>query len=149
MSNPNKSKSTITMAKQFEDLVREVDPDAASVEISDEVIDEPIKVAEDEFISIAGLASAGREKLLDALRAHAEKNKVVEYVPPQPTERQMTQTQLEMEAGRRAIQRHSAMDANRPQPKRDASEGFTTPVFRPASHVPNLNSGDLGARNVK
>ncbi len=111
MSNPNKSKVTLNMAKQFEDLVREVDPDAAPVEIADEVIDEPIKLGEDEFISIAGLASAGREKLLDALRAHAERTKIVDYVPPQPTERQMTQTQLEQEAGRRAIARHAGVPA--------------------------------------
>lgn len=60
--------------------------------------------------------------------------------PPAMTERQKSQIELEMEAGRRAVARHAAQAAHRPQPKPDPTEGKTTPVFRPEDYVPNLNS---------
>lgn len=137
MPNPNKDKPTLAVGAD------------ENIKIDVPVIDEPIKLGEDEFISIAGLASAGRDRLLDALRAHAEKTKAVEHVPPTPTERQKTQTEMEQEAGRRAVQRHTAQAAHRPQPKPDPAEGYTTPAFRPGDHVPGMNSGQLGARNIK
>lgn len=145
MSNPNKAKSTLALDAAPAAEVVEVE----TLTINEPVVDEPIQIAKDEFVSIAGLASAGREKLLDALRAHAEKTKVEEYVPPAPTERQQTQTQLEQEAGRRAVERHAAQAANRPQPKPDPGDGYSTPAFRPNDHVPGMMSGDLGARNIK
>lgn len=110
---------------------------------------EPIKLEQDEFVSIAGLASQGREALVAKLRDHMEKSAPKEYVPPALTERQMTRTQMEMEAGRRASERHAAQAAHRPQPKPEASDGYTAPVFRPAGHVPNFDSKDPGAQTLK
>lgn len=60
--------------------------------------------------------------------------------PPEMTQRQRTQIELEMEAGRKAVARHTAQQAHRPQPKPDPTEGKTTPVFRPEDYIPNLNS---------
>lgn len=152
MSNPNKTKpvlsaDAIVQAIKGDDGGTVLSP--ATIEIDVPVVDEPIQIAKDEFVSISGLASAGREKLLDALRAHAEKTKAVEYVPPSPTDRQKTQTELEQEAGRKAVARAASQAAARPQPKPDPSDGYSTPAFRPGDHVPGMNSGDLGARNIK
>lgn len=66
--------------------------------------------------------------------------KVPEYVPPPPTERQRTQIELEMEAGRRRVAQNVAHDAARPRPVKDPTEGHTTPVFRPKDHVPSMES---------
>lgn len=90
-----------------------------------------------EFVSIAGLAAQGREALLDALRKHAEKPKPV-YTPPAMTERQLSLREEELEAGRRAVARHAAQQAARPQPVEDrVKEGFTTPVYRPGDVRPD------------
>jgi hypothetical protein len=110
--------------------------------------DKPIEI-EPEFVSIAGLASKGREALLDQLRQHMEKGKQEEYVPPQPTARQLTQTQLEMEAGRRASERAAAQAAMYKKMEKDKSEGYTTPVFRPADHVPGFDAADPRAQTLK
>jgi hypothetical protein len=90
-----------------------------------------------EPVSIIGLAAQGREVLLEQLRQHAERSKPKEYVPPPRTERQMTQLQEELEAGRRTQQRAEAQQASRPVPKKDVSEGFTTPAYRPGDLVPD------------
>ena len=90
-----------------------------------------------EFVSLAGLASQGREALLDALRAHAEKPKPV-YTPPAMTERQLSNREEELEAGRRAVARATAQADQRPAPTEDRTkEGYTTPVFRPTDQVPD------------
>lgn len=69
--------------------------------------------------------------------------------PPEMTQRQRTQIEEEMEAGRRAVSRHAAQQANRPQPKPEPTEGKTTPVFRPEDYVPNMNSKSDAARGYK
>ncbi len=113
------------------------------------VEDKPIDI-EPEFVSIAGLASQGRDKLLDAMRAHQEKTKAAqEYVPPPQTARQLSQTEREMAAGRKASARHAEQAAYRPQPKPEASDGYTVPSYRPGDHVPNFDSKDPGARTLK
>lgn len=113
-----------------------------------ELEDKQIEI-EPEFVSIAGLASQGRDALVEKLREHMVKSAPKEYVPPAPTERQMTQTQREMEAGRKAVARAADQQAFRPQPKREASDGYTVPAFRPADHVPNFDSKDPAARILK
>lgn len=52
------------------------------------------------------------------------------YQPPPPTVRQAEQTRLEMEAGRRAVQRAEASQSFRPN-QTDPTEGTNTPVYRP------------------
>ncbi len=112
------------------------------------VEDKPVEI-EPEFVSIAGLASQGRDALVDKLREHMAKSAPKEYVPPAPTARQMSQTEREMAAGRAAQAKHAARDAVRPQAKPDASEGYTVPAFRPGDHVPGFDSKDPGAQTLK
>ncbi len=109
---------------------------------------EMVALEEKEFVSIAALASQGRDALLAAHRAHMA-NKPAEYVAPEPTERQKTRTELEMEAGRKASERHRLSALAALQPKPDPSDNYTVPVFRPADHVPNFDSKDPGARTLK
>lgn len=72
------------------------------------------------------------------------------YVPPPRTERQMSQLQEELEAGRRAQQRAEAQQASRPVEKTDmGKEGFTTPVYRPDNMVPDPMTGKMGAITEK
>jgi hypothetical protein len=97
---------------------------------------EPVHVPEPE-VSLASIASQGREALLDAMRRHSE-NKPPPYVPPAMTERQLSRREEEMEAGRRAVARAQAQQATRPVPTEDrVKEGFTTPVYRPDNAVPD------------
>lgn len=58
---------------------------------------------------------------------------VKEYVPPPRTERQMSQLEEELEAGRRRVAFNEAQQAARPpRPKAEvAAEGSTVPVMRP------------------
>lgn len=101
------------------------------------------EAAAQEPVPLVSLAAKGREALMEGLRQHAL-HKPPEYVPPPRTERQMTQLEAELEAGRRAQQRHAAQQASRPAPERNVNEGFTTPVHRPANMVPDPMTGKLG-----
>lgn len=94
---------------------------------------------EHEPLQLAAVASEGRDRLLAELRKHATKPKA-EYVPPPPTARQMSQTEMEMEAGRRATARHAERNPTPPNPNLTPSP--STPVHRPGTHVPGLNSRD-------
>jgi hypothetical protein len=97
---------------------------------------EPVAIPEPE-VSLASIASQGREALLDAMRKHHEKKPPV-YVPPPMTERQLSRREEELEAGRRAVARAQAQQAARPVPPEDrVKEGFTTPVYRPGNAVPD------------
>lgn len=96
-----------------------------------------------EPISIMGLAAQGREKLLDGLRAHAQRALPPPYVPPPMTERQLTSLQEEMQAGARAVARAQASKIRAGHPLLpQANEPLTTPVYRPNDHVPGMNSKD-------
>jgi hypothetical protein len=97
-----------------------------------------------EPISILGLAAQGMDALHDAIRAHNAQSAVKEYIPPPRTERQMTQLEAELEAGRRAQQKAQAQQDARPVPVRDLSEGVTNPVHRPNDMVPDPMTGKLG-----
>lgn len=98
--------------------------------------------ANQEPVSIIGLAAQGREVLLDALRRHNERAKPKEYVPPARTARQQETLEAELAAGRRTQEKAEAQQASRPPPEKSRNEGFTTPVHRPGDFVPNLNSRD-------
>jgi len=96
----------------------------------------PVEIPEPE-ISLAAIASQGRDALLEAMRKHAEK-KPAPYVPPPMTERQLSRREEELEAGRRAVARAQAQQAMRPVPTEDRTkEGYTTPVYRPGDAVPD------------
>ncbi len=85
---------------------------------------------------IGSIASKGMDYLHRKLREHANKPKPV-YVPPPITESMAQRIREEQEAGARAVAKHAAQQAARPQPPRDPKEGFTTPVYRPADVVPD------------
>lgn len=135
------TKPPMTLKKTAVQLAAEAEPPVSESS-------EPIEIKE-EFVSIAGLASQGRDALVEKLREHMVKSAPKEYVPPERTERQMSQTEREMEAGRKAVARAAAQQAARPQPQREASDGYTVPAFRPADHVPNFDSKDPAARTLK
>jgi len=95
--------------------------------------------------SLINLAAQGYDQLHEALRQHNLHNQPKEYVPPARTERQMSQLEAEMEAGRRSVAR--AEEARRLQAmvKEDLNkEGFTTPVYRPNNMVPDPMTGGMG-----
>lgn len=98
-----------------------------------------------EPVSVIGLAAQGREALLEGLRQHAARSKPKEYVTPPRTERQMSQLEEELEAGRKAQQKAEAQQASRPVPARDPSEGSSVPAYRPGDRVPDPVTGKLGA----
>ncbi len=155
MPIPNSKKPTMGLPKDtpFEDAVKRVIEDEAAVIASAAKIAALAKVEgnveiEQEFVSIAALASKGRDALVDAMRTHINRPEP-EYVPPQPTERQRTRTEMEMDRGRKTSERHAASALAALQPKPDPSDGYTVPVFRPGDHVPNFDSKDPGARTLK
>ncbi len=110
---------------------------------------EPIKVDTEEVVSIAALASRGRDALVDQLRKHMVNSAPKEYTPPGLTDRQAARLKEEMDAGRRASERSAAQSALARQPKPDPTVGYTVPVYRPADHVPNFDSKDPGSRILK
>lgn len=111
----------------------------AAAKAADEHSEEPLK--------IVNLAGKGYDELHDAMRKAAEANRKKEYVPPPMTERQLSLREEELEAGRRAVARAKEQQANRPAPKADLKEGFTTPVHRPGNVVPDpiLRAGPSAA----
>lgn len=95
------------------------------------------------------VAAQGMDALHEALRQRSQEAPPP-YVPPPRTERQMSQLQEELEAGRRAQQRAEAQQASRPVEKADLNkEGFTTPAYRPNNMVPDPVTGKLGAITEK
>ncbi len=132
----NKNKPTLSLG-----AARAADEDTLfkPLVVEPVVEEKPIEI-EPEFVSIAGLASQGRDALVDQLRKHMVNSAPKEYEPPKPTERQWSQTEREMEAGRRASERAAAQAAMHSQPKPEASDGYTVPAYRPNDHVPNFDS---------
>ena len=91
--------------------------------------------------STLSAAAQGRESLRQAFEAQKERSKPKPYVPPPRTERQMAALQEELEAGRRTQQRAQEQLDNRPVPKPDPNEGFTTPQYRPDDFGPRPGYG--------
>lgn len=88
-----------------------------------------------------------RDDLIRLLAEH--RNKPVEtYTPPGPTARQKSQTELEMEAGRKRSEWYAAQAANRPPQEPPKNEGSMTPVYRPGDHVPSMDKGHVDAKAV-
>lgn len=85
---------------------------------------------------LGSIAAQGMEYLHRKLREHANKPKLV-YTPPPITESMAERIREEQEAGKRAVAKHAAQQASRPQPPRDPKEGFTNPVYRPGDVVPD------------
>lgn len=107
------------------------------------------QAGEDTRPTLIGLAAQGMDALHDAIRAASEVNPEP-YIPPPRTERQMTQLEQELEAGRRAGLRAAEQAeigrvARARQTAEDkAKEGFTTPVYRPDDMVPDPMTGKMG-----
>lgn len=87
--------------------------------------------------TLIGAAAKGRDTLLAKLREHSQKPKEV-YTPPPMTERQLSRREEEMEAGRKAVEKHQAQIAHRPIPPHDKREGGpSVPLHRPGNLVPD------------
>lgn len=107
--------------------------------------EEPVAVhPQDE--SLVSIMAQGRDHLLQRMREHAAEAEAKKqgYKPPPMTERQLSALEEEQAAGRRAIERHAALQASRPVPPRDPSEGTSTPVHRPGNAVPSPFDGTNG-----
>ncbi len=104
---------------------------------------------EDSRPTLIEVAAQGMDALHAAIKAASDAQRP-EYIPPPRTERQMTQLEEELEAGRRAGQRAAAQAeagriARAKQAAEDAAkEGFTTPVYRPDDMVPDPMTGKMG-----
>ena len=94
------------------------------------VNDEPIKIVEPEP-AISANERAKREFFKKVMEA---RSKPAVNVAPEPVStRVLNQTELELEAGRKAVAKHAQQMKNRPPPPAPGlSEGTMTPVFRPA-----------------
>jgi len=80
------------------------------------------------------------EQILTARQA--AKDNAKEYIPPKPTERQQATIDAEMAAGQRRVAHFETQEKLRQQIPPDPNEPKNTPVFRPADHVPDMNSTD-------
>lgn len=90
-------------------------------------------------------AAKDRNTLLAAMRQHQKLAQAKPaYVPPPRTERQLSQLELEQEAGRRAQAKQQAQWDNRPVPPRDTREGSSQPVHRPNNIVPDPKIAAIG-----
>ena len=80
----------------------------------------------------------------------ARRNEVKpEYVPPPPPPGIQEKTRLELEEGRRRVAMAEEAKVKRPQPKREAGDGHTVPVYRPADFVPNMKQGQQVTKTYK
>lgn len=89
------------------------------------------------------LLDKGIDAIDEAMRAHNMRAQLPNYVPPPRTDRQMTQLEEELEAGRQAgmraaeQQRVNQEARARAAAEERAKQGFTTPVHRPGDAVPD------------
>lgn len=103
---------------------------------------------EEERITLIGAAAKGRQGLMDAMRAHQKKlSSKPAYVPAPMTERQLSNREKELEAGRAAQAKAQAQWDSRPIAKPDVRDGSTVPVHRPNNIVPDpiLPAGQFAA----
>lgn len=125
------------LAAQRIAAAQRMDEDAASAQPAEDLTEIPL----------VSLAAKGREALMEAMRQHAaKKESEPPYVPPPLSPNQQARLNEELEAGRRAQERHAkalqeqrelAARTNQPDPR----EGTTTPVHRPGMMVPNPKGG--------
>lgn len=88
--------------------------------------------------TLIGAAAKGRDHLLQKMREHSANTAAkAAYVPPPLTDRQRERLEMEMAAGKRANAKAQAQADFRPVPPKDKSEGYSTPVHRPANVVPD------------
>jgi hypothetical protein len=90
--------------------------------------------------------AGGRDSLQEAMRKHNERRAALtkSYTPPPPTDRQNDLRKAEMEAGRKALEKHAASVAAALPKRKDPNEGTHVEVPRPGSHVPKFGSPDPG-----
>ncbi len=101
---------------------------------------------EENFVSVAAVASKGRDALLEQLRAHMKRAEVKAEAPV-VTPPLSAQTLREMEGGRLAVQRHEEK-ARLMRQTREPPD--TVPAFRPDDYVPNFEQGkNLSSKTIK
>lgn len=141
------------LAEQIVELAHEIEEDQAPAAEAVAATpapasDAPIKIAEPEP-STFDKNQAFIRKIIEARQAAQAE---AEQAPPAQagmTERQLSQTELEIKRGKERQAHFAAIDASRPPRPVDPTAGTSTPVHRPADFVPNMNSGNVRATTLK
>jgi len=102
-----------------------------------------LEVPQDQLSPAAKRLKLVQEEIL------ANRNKVIVPPEPQPVPPAIAEkTRLEMEEGR--LRNKLAAEAKIVRPvHKDPSAGQTTPVYRPADFVPNMNQGQTSTKSYK
>jgi len=102
--------------------------------------DQPTQASPEPEIATRDAATIRRDDFVAKVLANRNKVEPV-YVPPPVPQAIATQTQLEMAEGAKRVALATEAQKNRPVPKRDPSQGTSTPVYRPKDYVPNMKQG--------
>lgn len=80
------------------------------------------------------------------IKRQQEADKVPEYIPPPMHPVQAERTRLEQEEGKRQVAKATEERAKLQQPPPVVE---STPQFRPADYVPDMNHGYVAGRTIK
>lgn len=96
-------------------------------------LEDPDKV--DASVKIARQDMGRQQFVQNIIDQRNKEREVPVYVPPPPTERQMSNRERELSAGRAAVAKHQAVIDSRPKqkPKPHPADGGNTEVLRPQS----------------
>jgi hypothetical protein len=101
---------------------------------------QPKQASPEPEIATRDEATIRRDRFVEKVLANRNKVEPV-YTPPPPPAQIAEQTRLEMAEGARRVALAAEAQKVRPAPKRDPSQGTTTPVYRPKDYVPNMKQG--------
>lgn len=126
--------------KPQSEIDAEVQPVQEPALAAAETVSEPLAIENPENVDArvkTERQDMGRQAFLqDIINKRNENTAKPTYVPPPPTERQMSKRDEELEAGRRAVARHAAQAALRPRkPAANPADGTTQNVLRPEDGV--------------
>lgn len=107
-------------------------------------------IAEAEARSVQVRRPGTREEIEQQIQA-ARAKPTQEYTPPKPTERQAAKIAEEIAAGQRRLAYFQEQERRRQQIAPDPNDPPNVKVFRPADHVPDINSLDpaRSSQNLK
>src|ERR1017187_2285146 len=102
--------------------------------------DQPTQASPEPEIATRDAATIRRDDFVAKVLANRNKVEPV-YIPPPVPPAVAAHTQLEMAEGAKRVALSVEAQKARPVPKRDASQGTSTPVYRPKDYVPNMKQG--------
>src|ERR1035437_2416817 len=101
---------------------------------------QPMQASPEPEIATRDAATIRRDDFVAKVLANLNKVEPV-YVPPPVPPAIAAQTQLEMAEGAKRVALAAEAQKARPVPKRDPSQGTSTPVYRPKDYVCNMKQG--------